>query len=159
MKRIAFLILAALWPLFLCAAHADESPNFERGVQSASYSRSGGDLVSAARQYIGRNPTGKRDLWCQDFVNFILKKEGYKTTGSRSALQTVHYGNRTRLKENTIAVLKRPGGGHTGFVSGILGNGYIKLVSGNSCKRNGRSTVCEGIYPLNRAIAFVEPQV
>lgn len=150
MKYALLLVMG----LIAAPAMADESPNFGSG---SSY-RGGGDLINSARQYIGRNPTGKRSLWCADFANYILKKNGYSSTESRAARSFARYGTRTHLKENAIAVLTRKGGGHVVVVTEVLGGGLFKGVGGNSCKRNGRSIVCEGTYSTSRLIAVVEPR-
>ena len=110
-------------------------------------------LVVEARRWIGTNPTGKTQLWCARFMNFILERVGYHGTGSDLAMSFRSYGHRVSgPKVGAIAVLSRRGGGHVGIVSGIDANGNPVIISGNHGRRVG-----EGTYSQSRVVAYVMP--
>jgi uncharacterized protein (TIGR02594 family) len=110
--------------------------------------------LSVARRYKGTNPTGRRSLWCADFMNYVLKRSGMKGTSSSMARDFASYGRRlSGPKVGAIAVLSRGrNGGHVGIVTGIEEDGRITLISGNHNK-----VVGEGSYPRSRVIAYVWP--
>ena len=110
--------------------------------------------VSVARQYKGTNPTGRRSLWCADFVNLVLNKSGMQGTSSSMAKSFASYGTRIPgPKVGAIAVLSRgKGGGHVGIVTGIDDGGNPILISGNH-----NNTVAEATYSRGRIIAYVWP--
>jgi uncharacterized protein (TIGR02594 family) len=110
--------------------------------------------ISVARRYKGTNPTGRRSLWCADFMNYVLKRSGMKGTSSSMARDFASYGRRlSGPKVGAIAVLSRGrNGGHVGIVTGIEDDGRIKLLSGNHNR-----VVGEGSYPRSRVIAYVWP--
>src|SRR5262249_35643468 len=55
------------------------------------------------------------DLWCADFVNFVLRRSGYPTTNSRAAKSFLDYGKRIDSpRVGAIVVLKR--GANNGHV-------------------------------------------
>jgi len=95
-------------------------------------------LVTAARRYLGTNPTGRGHQWCGAFMDLILKKTGHKP-GSNLAVAYAHYGTRVSGPQvGAIAVMSH----HVGVVSGIDPNGNPVLVSGNHNR-----TVAEGGVP------------
>ncbi|HEX5778783.1 MAG TPA: TIGR02594 family protein [Xanthobacteraceae bacterium] len=110
--------------------------------------------VSVARQYKGTNPTGRRSLWCADFLNLVLKKSGMQGTSSSMAKSFASYGTRIPgPKVGAIAILSRgKGGGHVGIVTGIDESGNPILISGNH-----NNTVAEASYSRGRIIAYVWP--
>lgn len=110
--------------------------------------------ISVARQYMGTNPTGKKSLWCADFMNLVLKRSGLPGTGSRAARSFANYGQRlSGPKVGAIAVVSRgKGGGHVGIVTSVDANGNPILLSGNHGNK-----VAEGTYSKSRVIAYVWP--
>ncbi len=132
------------------------TPDARLAAQSHANSAYGGassnDLVSAARKYIGTNPTGRGSLWCGAFMDFVLRQTGHKG-GGNLASGYAHYGTRVSGPQvGAIAVMGRHGGGHVGVVSGIDGNGNPIIVSGNH-----NHTVAESVYPRGRITAYVLP--
>jgi uncharacterized protein (TIGR02594 family) len=113
------------------------------------------DLVAEARRWMGTNPTGRSSLWCARFMNFVLKRAGYRGTGSDMARSFASYGRRiSGPRVGAIAVLARgKRGGHVGVVSGLDSNGNPILISGNHGRRVG-----EGVYSRGRVIAYVLPE-
>src|SRR5204863_1977603 len=89
-------------------------------------------LVSEARRYLGRNPTGWAHDWCGKFMNLVLERTGHRGTGSNFALSFARYGRRVSGPQvGAVAVMTRRGGGHVGVVSGVLPGGKVKVISGN----------------------------
>jgi uncharacterized protein (TIGR02594 family) len=125
--------------------------------EPAAYASAGAGTphwLSVARRYKGTNPTGRRSLWCADFMNYVLKRSGMRGTSSSMARDFASYGQRlSGPKVGAIAVLSRGrNGGHVGIVTGIEEDGRIKLISGNH-----NDVVGEGSYPRSRVIAYVWP--
>jgi uncharacterized protein (TIGR02594 family) len=125
--------------------------------EPAAYASAGAGTphwLSVARRYKGTNPTGRRSLWCADFMNYVLKRSGMKGTSSSMARDFASYGQRlSGPKVGAIAVLSRGrNGGHVGIVTGVEDDGRITLISGNHNK-----VVGEGSYPRSRVIAYVWP--
>lgn len=127
-------------------AGASDAPSF--GVESQS------SVVEEARRYIGTNPTSRRNLWCARFMNLVLKRVGFKGTGSDMARSFAKYGQRVRGPQvGAIAVMSRgKRGGHVGVVSGIDKRGNPIIISGNHNKK-----VAEAVYPRERIYAYVMP--
>jgi uncharacterized protein (TIGR02594 family) len=95
------------------------------------------------------------DLWCADFVNFVLRRTGYPTTNSRAARSFLDYGKRIDSpRVGAIVVLTRggPNNGHVGIVRGTDGAGNIIVISGNHGNK-----VWESPYPKNRVLGYVIP--
>lgn len=94
------------------------------------------------------------DLWCADFINFILRRTGYSTTNSRAARSFLEYGKRIEgPRVGAIVVLTRgKDGGHVGIVRGTDGQGNIVVISGNHGNR-----VAESVYPRHRVLGYVVP--
>lgn len=114
----------------------------------------GSGLVAEARRYLGGNPTGRSSLWCANFMNLVLQRSGYRTTGSNMARSFASYGRRVSGPQvGAIAVMSRgKRGGHVGVVSGIDKNGNPIVISGN---HGGR--VAEAVYSRGRIYAYVMP--
>lgn len=111
-------------------------------------------VVTEARRWLGKNPTGQARLWCARFMNFVLARTGYAGTGSDAAKSFAAYGHRISGPQyGAIAVLSRKGGGHVGVVTGVDRNGNPILIAGN----NGRRQVGISVYPKRRVIAYVLP--
>ena len=95
------------------------------------------------------------DLWCADFINFILRRTGHTTTNSRSARSFLDYGKRIDSpRVGAIVVLQRggPNNGHVGIVRGTDGAGNIIVISGNHGNK-----VWESPYPKSRVLGYVIP--
>jgi uncharacterized protein (TIGR02594 family) len=115
------------------------------------------ELIRTARSYMGETASQiglPRSLWCADFMNFVLRKNGREGTGSRAADSFAHWGIRLPGPQiGSIAVAWRTGGSHVGIVSGITANGDPIIISGNHGHR-----VAEAAYPRQRFYAFVKPK-
>jgi uncharacterized protein (TIGR02594 family) len=132
------------------AAQPVEAPSFW-----SSLGRSGSGLVSSARAHLGATASQlglPRSLWCADFTNDVLRRNGYGGTGSRLA-KSFLANPRTTAHVGAIAVMSRRGGGHVGIVSGFDGAGNPIIVSGNHGHRVG-----EGVYSARRILAYVNPR-
>ena len=94
------------------------------------------------------------DLWCADFINFILRRTGHTTTNSRAAKSFLDYGKRIDSpRVGAIVVLKRGvNNGHVGIVRGTDGNGNPIVISGNHGNK-----VWESRYPKERVLGYVVP--
>ncbi len=94
------------------------------------------------------------DLWCADFINFILRRTGHPTTNSRAAKSFLEYGKRINTpRVGAIVVLVRAkNGGHVGIVRGTDGAGNIIVISGNHGNK-----VAESRYPISRVLGYVIP--
>ena len=94
------------------------------------------------------------DLWCADFINFILRRTGHTTTNSRAAISFLEYGKRIDSpRVGAIVVLTRgANSGHVGIVRGTDGAGNIIVISGNHGNK-----VWESPYPKSRVLGYVIP--
>src|SRR5436190_22754258 len=94
------------------------------------------------------------DLWCADFINFILRRTGHTTTNSRAAKSFLDYGKRIDSpRVGAIVVLTRGrDNGHVGIVRGTDGAGNIIVISGNHGNK-----VWESPYPKSRVLGYVIP--
>ena len=94
------------------------------------------------------------ELWCADFINFILRRTGHATTNSRAAKSFLEYGKRIdQPRVGAIVVLTRgKNGGHVGIVRGTDGAGNIIVISGNHGNK-----VWESPYPKSRVLGYVIP--
>jgi uncharacterized protein (TIGR02594 family) len=183
MKR-AFVIalvgsaaLAAAAPAFANdgkAALAKASKSVERFINTEpleTVTRSRTDAAEAAAQVPGaagvllealrwRGRTAKQiglpsQLWCADFMNFVLRKSGGKGTASRAARSFLQYGKKLdgpRVGAIAIMYRKGPNSGHVGVVRGTDGKGNPIIVSGNH-----GPTVRESTYAKERVLAYVMP--
>jgi len=87
-------------------------------------------------------------------MNFVLKRTGYRGTGSDMASSFASYGHRISGPQvGAIAVMSRgKKGGHVGVVSGIDAKGNPIIIS-----RNHNYTVGQGVYSSARIYAYVMP--
>jgi len=94
------------------------------------------------------------ELWCADFINFILRRTGHPPTNSRAAKSFLDYGTRIdQPRVGAIVVLQRgKNGGHVGIVRGTDGAGNIIVISGNHGNK-----VWESMYPKSRVLGYVVP--
>jgi len=175
MKRsIAIVMTCALALAFAAPAHATGQKVAERFANTEPLEpmpRSRTDAADAAAQVPGssgvllealrwRGRTAKQlglpsQLWCADFMNFVLKSAGAKGTHSRAARSFLQFG--TRLdgpRVGAIAIFSRkgPNNGHVGVVRGTDGEGNPIVVSGNHGPK-----VMESTYPKWKVIAYVMP--
>jgi len=96
------------------------------------------------------------ELWCADFINYILRQTGHPTTDSRAARSFLKYGKRIDgPRVGAIVVFTRgsnPNSGHVGIVRGTDGNGNPIVVSGNH-----NNKVAESVYPKERVLGYFVP--
>jgi uncharacterized protein (TIGR02594 family) len=99
--------------------------------------------------------------WCAGFVNAILARSGYETSGSLMARSFLNYG--VVIKEPTIGdiVITKRGSnqmaGHVGFFEGyewFEGVKYIKVYGGNTAK-----SVQVGYFPVNQILGYRKPVI
>ena len=94
-------------------------------------------------------------LWCADFMNFVINKAGAKGTKSRSARSFLDFGKKLDgPRVGAIAIMSRagPNTGHVGVVRGTDGEGNPIVVSGNY-----GPTVRQSVYPKAKVLAYVMP--
>jgi len=94
-------------------------------------------------------------LWCADFMNFILRRSGGAGTHSRAARSFLKYGKKLDSpRVGAIAIMTRagPNNGHVGIVRGTDGQGNPIIVSGNHGNKVMVST-----YKKERVIGYVMP--
>jgi len=94
-------------------------------------------------------------LWCADFMNFVIGRAGAQGTKSRSARSFLQFG--TKLdgpRVGAIVIFSRRGAnsGHVGVVRGTDGEGNPIVVSGNH-----GNTVMQSTYPKAKVLAYVMP--
>jgi uncharacterized protein (TIGR02594 family) len=92
-------------------------------------------------------------LWCADFMNFVLHKAGGKGTKSRAARSFLDFGKRLDApRVGAIMYRKGPNNGHVGVVRGTDGQGNPIVVSGNH-----GPVVTQSVYPKEKVLAYVMP--
>jgi uncharacterized protein (TIGR02594 family) len=153
------------------AAGTKPSERFANTEPLETITRSRSDAAEAAAQVPGaagvllealrwRGRTARQlglptQLWCADFMNFVLHKAGAKGTPSRAARSFLDFGRRLdgpRVGAIAIMYRKGPNNGHVGVVRGTDGQGNPIVVSGNHGK-----TVRESVYPKAKVMAYVMP--
>jgi uncharacterized protein (TIGR02594 family) len=96
------------------------------------------------------------ELWCADFMNFVLRRTGHSSTNSRAARSFLKYGKvLDGPRVGAIAVLKRGRSnvlGHVGVVRGTDGSGNPIVVSGNHGNK-----VAQSVYPKSKVLLYVMP--
>lgn len=173
MKRsLAILITSVFMGGVTLPAHATgDSSRFANTEPSETITRSRSDAAEAAAQVPGaamvllealrwQGHTAKQlglpaQLWCADFMNYVLKKAGAKGTSSRAARSFLQFGKKLdgpRVGAIVIFTRKGPNNGHVGVVRGTDGQGNPIVVSGNS-----GPTVRQSTYPKHKVIAYVMP--
>lgn len=181
-KTLASLLIATFaLGTFATSAHAinDGAGNATSGGKRERFvnnepleqlNRSRSDAAEAAAQVPGaaalllealrwRGRTAKQiglpsQLWCADFMNFVLRRAGTKGTQSRAARSFLQYGKiLDGPRVGAIAVFYRgPNNGHVGVVRGTDGEGNPIVVSGNH-----GPTVTQSTYPKARVLAYIMP--
>jgi len=93
-------------------------------------------------------------LWCADFMNFVIKHAGSEGTQSRAARSFLKFGRLLQEpRVGAIAVLYRgPNNGHVGVVRGTDGDGNPIIVSGNYAAK-----VMQAVIPKSLILAYVMP--
>lgn len=153
------------------ASGAKPNARFANIEPLETISRSRTDAADAAAQVPGagmvllealrwRGRTAKQlglptQLWCADFMNFVLRKAGGKGTASRAARSFLQFGKKLdgpRVGAIAIMYRKGPNNGHVGVVRGTDGQGNPIVVSGNH-----GPTVTQSIYPKAKVLAYVMP--
>jgi uncharacterized protein (TIGR02594 family) len=96
------------------------------------------------------------DLWCADFMNFILGQTGHSGTGSRAARSFLKYGKPLDgPRVGAIVVFTRGGNGqsgHVGIVRGTDGEGNPIVISGNHGNK-----VSESMYKKEKVLGYFMP--
>lgn len=96
--------------------------------------------------------------WCAGFINFVLDKAGYESTGDLLASSYHNYGIKVKTPiPGDIVLLKREGGSgrHVAFFYGyniINGVKYIQLLGGNQ-----NNAVNIKSYPLQKVVEYRRP--
>jgi uncharacterized protein (TIGR02594 family) len=174
MKRTVASLAVGITVLAIVPAQATPrgpGDRFSNAEPQETIARSRTDAAEAAAQVPGaagillealrwRGRTAKQiglpsQLWCADFMNFVLKQAGAKGTQSRAARSFLQYGKKLdepRVGAIAIMYRKGPNNGHVGVVRGTDGKGNPILVSGNH-----GPTVMESVYPKDRVLAYVMP--
>ena len=175
MKRsISALIICVLAGCIAAPAHATGDKRGERFANTEpleTMARSRSDAADIAAQVPGaagvllealrwRGRTAKQlglptQLWCADFMNFVLHKAGGKGTKSRAARSFLDFGKKLdgpRVGAIAIMYRKGPNSGHVGVVRGTDGQGNPIVVSGNH-----GPTVMQSVYPKAKVMAYVMP--
>jgi uncharacterized protein (TIGR02594 family) len=175
MKRsISALIICVFATSAALPAHATgDKPNerFANTEPLETMARSRTDAADIAAQVPGaagvllealrwRGRTAKQlglpaQLWCADFMNFVLHNAGGKGTKSRAARSFLDFGKKLDApRVGAIAIMYRKGAnsGHVGVVRGTDGQGNPIVVSGNH-----GPTVTQSVYPKAKVLAYVMP--
>jgi len=175
MKHSIAIVITCAFVLGLAApSHATGAKGMDRFANTEPLEpmpKSRTDAAEAAAQVPGasgvllealrwRGRTAKQlglpsQLWCADFMNFVLRSAGAKGTHSRAARSFLDFGKKLDgPRIGAIAILYRKGAnnGHVGVVRGTDGEGNPIVVSGNH-----GPTVKESIYPKAKVIAYVMP--
>ncbi len=175
MKRSISTLVICVFALGVAApAHATGEKRVERFANTEpleTMARSRTDAAEAAAQVPGasgvllealrwRGRTAKQlglptQLWCADFMNFVLHKAGGNGTKSRAARSFLDFGKKLdgpRVGAIAIMYRKGPNSGHVGVVRGTDGQGNPIVVSGNH-----GPTVTQSVYPKAKVMAYVMP--
>jgi uncharacterized protein (TIGR02594 family) len=175
MKRPIAVLIACVFAVAIAApVHATgekDGGRFANTEPLEPMARSRSDAAEAAAQVPGaagvllealrwRGRTAKQlglptQLWCADFMNFVLQKAGGKGTQSRAARSFLQFGKKLDgPRVGAIAIMYRKGlnSGHVGVVRGTDGQGNPIVVSGNH-----GPTVTQSVYPRAKVMAYVMP--
>lgn len=175
MKRslavLAICSVSAGFALPAGAAKLRPSERFANNEPLEQLARSRTDAVELAAQVPGaaavllealryRGATARQlglptQLWCADFMNFVLRKAGANGTHSRAARSFLKFGKRLdgpRVGAIAIFARRGPNSGHVGVVRGTDGDGNPIIVSGNH-----GNAVKQAVYPKAKVLAYVMP--
>jgi uncharacterized protein (TIGR02594 family) len=108
------------------------------------------DLIVLMEKDLGdRRPKGCPSKWCACYMNTILEKAGFTSSGSNRARDFAAYGKKAKPTAiGSIMVMRH----HVGVVAGQCPDGRIKLISGNHSRK-----VAIGCYSAKKAIAWRVP--
>jgi hypothetical protein len=109
----------------------------------------GAGMISTARSYAGRNPTGRSRQWCGEFMAMVVRQSGGRVPEGHAKASSWAKLPRTTEHVGAVAVMPH----HVGIVTGQCEGGGVQIVSGNF----GRVKVGEGCVPRSRIMAFVQP--
>jgi uncharacterized protein (TIGR02594 family) len=152
-------------PVYRRSRHAVRSnyaqPQASEDAWGSSSSHSG--VMSTAQSMMGMSERGNRGAlartlgvdpartpWCAAWANAVLRRNGYRTSGSNMARSFYSYGARSSGEVGDIAVMPH----HVGFVAGYSyrhGRRYVGVLAGNTSNR-----VKTAWYPASR-VAFRDP--
>ena len=127
-------------------------------AQTASKSGESNPLLEALRWKGATAPQVgvPSDLWCADFMNFILGQTGQSGTGSRAARSFLKYGKPLDgPRVGAIVVFTRGSNGqsgHVGIVRGTDGEGNPIVISGNHGNK-----VSESMYKKEKVLGYFMP--
>ncbi len=109
--------------------------------------------ISEYFRSIGAGHSADEIPWCSSFVNFILKKSGYKITGSGAARSWLKYGPVIPYKKYAIVIFKRGAAwqGHVAFVMGETPD-KIRVLGGN---QGNKVSIAE--YPKKDVLGYRWP--
>lgn len=102
----------------------------------------------ALARTLGVDPA--RTPWCAAWANAVLRRNGYRGSGSNMARSFYGYGSRSSGEIGDIAVMPH----HVGFVAGYSyrnGRRYVGVLAGNTSNR-----VKTAWYPVGR-VSFRDP--
>ncbi|QPB11396.1 hypothetical protein [Providencia phage Kokobel2] len=92
--------------------------------------------------------------WCAAFVGAMLERSGITSTRFEGALSYLKWGADVgQPRYGAVAVGKRTGGGHVGFVVGITANGDPILLGGNQ-----NDSVSIAAYPKANVVGYRYPK-
>lgn len=132
------------------ASHkAAKHPMYPAMAPSMAAWTGGVGLISTARSYAGRNPTGRSRQWCGEFMAMVVRQSGGRVPEGHAKASSWAKLPRTTERVGAIAVMPH----HVGIVTGRCEGGGVKIVSGNF----GRVKVGEGCVSRSRIMAFVQP--
>ena len=126
-----------------------EYPAMAPGMGAWTGGFGGAGLISTARSYAGRNPTGRSRQWCGEFMAMVVRQSGGRVPEGHAKASSWAKLPRTTERVGAIAVMPH----HVGIVTGQCEGGGVKIVSGNF----GRVKVGEGCVSRSRIMAFVQP--
>ena len=69
--------------------------------------------------------------WCAAYVGGVLEEAGIESTRSGRARSYESWGQACKPTLGAIAVFRREGGGHVGFVIGVDASGNLMILGGN----------------------------
>nr|WP_255737702.1 TIGR02594 family protein [Cognataquiflexum nitidum] len=119
------------------------------GVREATNNNDGVDV----EKYLKSAGLGAGYPWCGAFVNWSLKQAEIKGSMIPArALDWRNYGqNLSTPAFGSIGTLRRPGGGHVGFVAGLDADrpGWVIMLGGNQSNRVSYESFPIGIMQFN----------
>jgi uncharacterized protein (TIGR02594 family) len=170
MKRILAIIGICLIP-FNNANALELTIPFTWDSEGLKFGTANADIMQIALNYNGYEAKKNRkelqailDVdpvripWCAGFINFVLTRAGYDSTGDLSAASYHHYGIKVNEPQpGDIVLLRRSGGSgrHVAFFYGwSFDNGvkYIQLLGGN--QDHGVNITA---YPIASVVEYRRP--